>query len=198
MAGAPADLGQGIEHEHDVGVTLSVMLGHVQPTQTERRAPVDLLDAIAWGEFANITGLDALAEFTGHVVADRCLRPARAGEGPQGQYPRVDPHAMRLAVRLLPGSEAQTVPGADETGAELEPTPRSATNLVAPLRRFTSPEGEYGPVTCGHQGRFGGKRLDQLHQGDRRAGGDGHCHGHTVALEGTVPRDRVDQGIVGN
>ena len=57
-----ADLGERVEHQHHVGVALTVMLGDVERAEPQRGAPVHLADPVARHELTDVAGLDPLAE----------------------------------------------------------------------------------------------------------------------------------------
>ena len=68
--GRRARLGEGVEHEDDVGVPLALLPGHVERSEPQRGAPVHLPDPVARRKLADVAGLDALADGGRDIVAE--------------------------------------------------------------------------------------------------------------------------------
>lgn len=114
-----------VEHEHDIGVALLVILRHVKGCEAQRGAPVHVPNAIARHERSDLGRLETFAGRPRDVLPGKGLRAERRRHVTERDGPWIDTHGLGIPILSLECAEPGAVP---------DPRSRSVTGPSADLR----------------------------------------------------------------
>ena len=117
-----AGIGESVEQENDIGVSLLLETGDVKLAAAQRGPPIDPANTIARGEEPDIAGLDPVAQPRRDVVTETGLGMEGLRHPSDGDDVWINEDRLRLRLAALGDREPRTVPQAQMKGAEAEAT----------------------------------------------------------------------------